>query len=126
MDPQQELFTKIKMELEKTYDVYDSILPPDDTPYPFIYLGDNQLDDIFYKGIIGGRVYQTIHVWHNNSRQRGLVSSILLFIKQTLRMIDKTTNFNWTLRSINQQILPDNSTAEPLMHGVLEVEYRFN
>ena len=47
MDPQQELFTKIKLELEKKgYSVYDGALPPLETPYPFIYLGDmQQIDD---------------------------------------------------------------------------------
>lgn len=46
MDPQQELFTTLKLELEKLgYGVYDGFLPPEDTPYPFIYLADSHLID---------------------------------------------------------------------------------
>ena len=52
MDPQQELFTRLVVDLtaygkEKGIGVYDSILPPEGTPYPFIYLGDvSQEDDM--------------------------------------------------------------------------------
>ena len=43
MDPQQELFTELLLKLKELgYDVYDTFLPPEDTPYPFIYLADSQ------------------------------------------------------------------------------------
>ena len=46
MDPQQELFTKLLTEIKALgYDVYDDFLPPDGTPYPFVYLADSQLID---------------------------------------------------------------------------------
>ena len=42
MDPQQELFIALKKAIEaKGYDVYDSGLPPDNTPYPFVYIGNS-------------------------------------------------------------------------------------
>ena len=83
MDPQQELFTELLLQLKKTeYDVYDTFLPPEDTPYPFIYLADSQQSDRQTKGAVIGSVYQTIHVWHNNPRQRGTVSKMLQDIKK--------------------------------------------
>lgn len=46
MDPQQELFTKLLTEIKALgYDVYDGFLPPDGTPYPFVYFADNQQID---------------------------------------------------------------------------------
>ena len=47
MDPQQEIFSELfKRIKEDGYDVYDGFLPPDNTPYPFVYLADNQqIDD---------------------------------------------------------------------------------
>lgn len=41
MDPQQELFTALLLKLKEKYEdtgigVYDTFLPPDGTPYPFI------------------------------------------------------------------------------------------
>ena len=127
MDPQQELFSKIKIELEnKGYDVYDGALPDENTPYPFIYLGDMQQIDDANKSAVFGNVYPTIHVWHNKYKQRGTVSSILLDIKQVCRMIEKTNNFEWLIVNVNQRIISDTTTKTPLLHGVLELEFKFS
>ena len=50
MDPQQELFSAILTALRTEYkdteiEIYDAFLPPDGTPYPFIYLANNQQID---------------------------------------------------------------------------------
>ena len=127
MDPQQELFTKIKLELEKKgYSVYDGALPPLETPYPFIYLGDMQQIDDANKSAVFGNVYQTIHVWHNNYKQRGTVSSMLLDIKKVCRSIEKTNNFEWMILNVNQRIISDTTTKTPLLHGILELEFKFS
>lgn len=136
MDPQQELFTAIRQKLIEQYGegdtgdvqhsgkVYDSGLPPDGTPYPFIYLGDSRMiDDTRYKDIVLATVNQTIHVWHNNPRQRGTVSSMLADIKSICRQIRHTATYAWDIRDVNQQIFPDTTTNTPLLHGVLELEY---
>lgn len=127
IDPQQELFTKILIEIKALgYDVYDGCLPPDKTPYPFVYIGDCQQTDNANKTAVFGNVYQTIHVWSNTPRKRGTVSGMLLAIKGMCRKIAHTNNFAWHLSNVNQRILPDNTTKEPLLHGVLEVEFKFN
>lgn len=127
MDPQQEIFTEILLKLrEQGYDVYDGFLPPEDTPYPFIYLGDNHQTDDANKTAVFGNVYQTIHVWSNNPKRRGEVSDMLLAIKQVCRQIEHTRNFAWMVRNADQRILPDNTTKTPLLHGVLEVEFKFS
>lgn len=126
IDPQQELFTALKLGLETLgYSVYDGALPPEDTPYPFVYLGDFRQSDSAAKGEIYGYVYPTIHVWHNNARQRGTVSRMLLAIKRLCRSIEHTGNFAWLLQSVDQQIFPDNTTKTPLLHGVIEAGYKF-
>lgn len=126
-DPQQELFSKLKKDLEsKGFAVYDGFLPPEGTPYPFVYLGDSQQTDDTNKSAVFGNVFQTIHVWHNNPRQRGTVSQILLEIKLSCRLIEHTDNFAWNVLNITQQILKDDTTATPLLHGVLDVEWKFS
>lgn len=126
-DPQQELFTKVKLGLEVWgYSVYDGTLPPENTPYPFIYLGDCQQTDDTNKGAVFGKVYLTIHVWHNNVRQRGTVSEMLFATKDVCRKVRRTDNFKWDVKNVTQNIYPDNTTQTPLLHGVLEVEWQFS
>lgn len=127
VDPQQQLFSRLYVDLKaQGYDVYDGCLPPDGTPYPFIYLGDCRQSDDANKSAVFGNVYMTIHVWSNTPRNRGTLSNILLAIKNVCRKIEHTDNFAWQLRNVNQRIIPDNTTKTPLLHGVLEVEYRFS
>ena len=61
MDPQQELFTALLLQLKEAFPgkVYDGFLPPEDTPYPFVYLADSQLIDTEMKNAVTGTVYQT-------------------------------------------------------------------
>lgn len=127
MDPQQELFTELLLRLKDLeYDVYDTFLPPEGTPYPFIYLADSQQTDTQTKSAVMGNVYQTIHVWHNNPKQRGTVSEMLLNIKKVCYKLEDTENFAWMIQNMNQRILPDNTTKTPLLHGRLEVEFKFS
>lgn len=127
MDPQQELFTRLKLDIEALgYAVYDGFLPPDDTPYPFVYLGDFQQIDDANKSAVFGNVFSTIHVWSNEPRNRGTVSHMLLKIKTVCRKIEHTANFAWSVRNVTQRIIPDTTTKTPLLHGVLEVEFQFS
>ena len=127
MDAQQELFIALKLGIEaKGYKVYDGFLPPEDTEYPFVYMGDFRQADKEHKNAVTGIVYPTVHVWHNNPRQRGTVSSIVSDIKAVCRSINRTGNFAWMIRNVNSQIFPDNTTKTPLLHGVVELEGLFS
>ena len=126
MDPQQELFTTMLVELRKLgYDVYDGMLPPKDTPYPFVYLADSQMtDDLGIKNAVLGDVTQTIHVWHNNVRQRGTMSKMLLDIKRVAFKITDTKSYSWMLTTSSQRIINDDTTDTPLLHGVIDFTYK--
>lgn len=131
MDPQQELYSEILVQLktlgkQNGYGVYDGFLPPPKTPYPFIYLADNTLDDEINKTAAFGIVSQTIHVWHNNPYKRGTVSKMLLDIKDICRGISHTKNFGWMITAVNQRILPDTTTKQPLLHGILQIDFKFS
>ncbi len=133
-DPQQELFTAYKLGLEaKGYAVYDGALPPEkseDNPegaeYPFIYLGDFRQSDQQLKNAVNGFVYPTIHIWHNNPRQRGTVSAMLLDVKRVIYQTAKTKGFSWLVQSVNERIIPDNTTKTPLLHGIVEAGLKFS
>jgi len=134
IDPQQELFTAYKLGLEaKGYAVYDGVLPPEKSEknpegaeYPFIYLGDFRQSDQQLKNAVNGFVYPTIHIWHNNPRQRGTVSAMLLDIKRVIYQIEKTSGFSWLVQSVDAQIIPDNTTKTPLLHGVVDAGVKFS
>lgn len=127
LDPQQEIFTRVKLDLEAIgHTVYDGFLPPENTPYPFDYLGDCQQIDETNKNAVFGKVYLTIHFWHNRPNQRGTVSAMMLEAKTACRKIAHTSNFAWSLRNVTQRIIADNTTKTPLLHGVLEVEFQFS
>lgn len=129
MDAQQELYSALLMALKAKYKdtkvgVYDTFLPPDGTPYPFIYLGDNQVvDDYGNKSMITGHVYQTVHVWHDDPKKRGTQSRIMAEVKDIARSIRDTKSYHWSIRHINQQVIPDTTTSQPLLHGVLDLEF---
>lgn len=121
MDAQQELFTHLKLNIEAIgYAVYDGALPPEDTPYPFVYLGDFRQTDRDTKSHPYGNVYPTIHVWHNNPEQRGTVSEMLLNIKHICRRLRHTPSYAWTVQKIQSRIITDTTTKKPLLHGVID------
>lgn len=127
IDPQQELFTYLKLNIAaKGYDVYDGFLPPKNTPYPFVYLGKFSQSDSESKTELYGTVYATIHVWSNTPENRGTVSKMLSDIKAICRSIGQTKNFSWFVFSMNQDILSDSTTNSPLLHGFLEVGFKFS
>lgn len=130
MDSQQELFIALKVQLEKALksknvNVYDTFLPSEGTSYPYVYIGNSQLvDDYGNKMMILGTITQVVDVWHNNPRKRGELSEIMMIVKDVARQISRTSSFAFQISNINQRILPDTSTSEPLMHGVLELDFR--
>ena len=127
IDRQQELFSKLLTEIKSLgYDVYDGYLPPDGTPYPFVYLGDFRQSDRANKTAVFGTVYGTIHVWSNTPKNRGTVSKMILEIKKICRKIEHTENFSWYVRNMEQRIIPDTTTKQPLLHGVIEPEFGFS
>lgn len=126
-DPQQELFTRLKLDIETLgYTVYDGCMPAEGAAYPFVYMGDFQQTDREHKSAVTGSVFPAIHVWSNTPKKRGTVSQMLLQIKAVIRKIEHTDHFAWLLCDLNQQIRPDNTTKTPLLHGIVEAELKFS
>ena len=38
----------------------------------------------------------------------------------------KISNFSWSVQDLNQRILPDTTTNQPLLHGIVEVTFLFS
>lgn len=127
IDPQQELFIAFEKALkEMGYAVYDGALPPKDTPYPFIYLGDFSQSDRMHKNAVTGYVYPTIHVWHNDVNRRGTVSQMLFDIKRVIYATERTGKRQWVVQSADDRIITDTTTNAPLLHGIAEAALIFS
>ncbi len=45
-------------------------------------------------------------------------------IKQLARSLEYTSNYKWDVRNVDQRILTDTTTSTPLMHCVIEFEFK--
>lgn len=125
IDPQQELFTALKLRLEeKGYKVFDS-LPAENEPYPFIFLGETRQAEQNTKSAIIGTVYQDMQIWHT-AKNRGTLSAMALEVKQICRQIAKTSNFSWSVRNISATIRNDRTTATPLIFADITTEFLYS
>jgi|SRR5690625_698482 len=125
LPPQQQIYNKVfEVCLSLGYDTYD-YLPANKAKLPFVFLGEQFDSDIATKSIIYGHVQQRIHLYHDH-KKRGNLTTMMNNIKRELRKIKHTNNFYISVKNINSQTLPDNSTAQSLVHGIIEVEFQFH
>ena len=125
MSPQQELFTTLITSMRNEgLSVYDGVLPPDGTPYPFVYMADVNQSDSFTKSSIGGRLSVTINVWHDDYNKRGDFSKVVENVIEICRNIHDVSN-KFYYKSANQQFMNDSSVTPPLMRAIVAVDFIF-
>lgn len=124
MQAQQELFTYFKTQLN----AYDGQLPPRGTTYPFYYIADTRQQYGSAKSHDYGYVTLIVHIWHNDEKQRGTVSEMMQNVMIKAGQLNETTNFKWSLirNETEQQILADNTTQPPLMHGWSSLRFSYS
>lgn len=113
---QQELFMAVKFALQELgYDVYDNMLPPDGTPYPFVYMAETTQNQFNAKAQDAGYVRLIIQVW-GKPTMRGTISAMAENIRNVVRTIE-TNHYGYTLQEYEQRIINDNTTRTPLMQS---------
>lgn len=125
MSPQQSIFTMCRQASARIVNTYD-YLPGKDTAYPFAFIGEQFAQDTRKKNVVIGNVQQTIHVYHNDYKQRGSATKIMDDILAELRRLERAGLYSVDLVGVSMQVIPDNTTDTPLLHGVLELNFRFN
>ena len=65
-------------------------------------------------------------MWHDNFSERQSVSEILTGIKNTAVNIKNTGDLSWYLRSTEQRVLAQDIKEQTILHGVLDLEFRFS
>ncbi|MDY0394790.1 hypothetical protein ACFSMW_06605 [Virgibacillus halophilus] len=123
--PQQQIFDAVyAASLKLGYATFD-YLPANKVAYPFVFVGEQSDQDRRNKSIIYGDVQQTVHIYHNYKKRREL-TTMMDKLKVSCRSLKRTENFYVTCKNITAQTITDDSTADPLLHGILEVEFTFN
>lgn len=127
MNPGMELFGALLSKLTEAFPgkVFDTFLPPGQTPYPFIYLNSSyEIEDFRMKGAYFGRTLISVDVWHNDPTQRGTADALLFSIRQICRALDKTASYNWCLSECSLDYTADRTTSQPLLRGRLSLTYK--
>jgi hypothetical protein len=123
--PEQEIFDAIFSTcLNLGYRTYD-YLPPNGTQYPFVYIGEVFQQDRHTKSGLFGDIQVTVHIF-NDRKKRKETTTMRDTIKNELYKLKRAGNINVMLKRGTGQILIDNSTSEPLLHGILELEFTYN
>lgn len=123
MDAQQSFFTALKLSLEASgFDVYDSELPPDGTPYPFIYLAGSTQGFYPAKGQEAGTITQIVQVW-GRAEERGSISALARAVIEQANQVTSTDDYSYILQlnETETQILEDNTTTTPLMQAYISM-----
>jgi flavodoxin len=123
--PQQSIYdTVFATSLNLGYSTYP-YLSAKDVAYPFVFVGEQFDQDMPTKSVIYGLVNQTVHIYHTYKKRREL-TDMMNTLKREFRKLKKAGNYYLAVRNINAQTMIDNSTGEPLLHGIIEIEFRFN
>lgn len=96
-------------------------LPGTAATYPFVFIGEQFVQST--KINKDTRIKSTqvrIHVFHDNPRQRGTVSSLLSQIEKLI-----VYTFGLNSENVNIRIITDNTTNIPLLHGILETDIKY-
>lgn len=138
-DPGQIAFCRVRKIIEDMFgkfSTYDTVLPEVGTSYPFFYIGESFQNDELLKNSVVGTINLTVHYWTDQVRARGKAveemrkfKSALYESENALENEDENTSNDETkvhfLRATSR-ILADNSTANPLLHGVIELYFSFS
>ncbi len=118
MSPEQKVFTKLRricVDLFGASNVYD-YLPDKEVNYPFVFIGE-QFSQTYreHKDGRNKNTQTTIHVWHDDHRKRGSLSGMIQSIEKAI-----VEEFGTDGENYSSQIIVDNTTSVPLMHGIIE------
>lgn len=121
ISPQQRIWIDVRMlSVSLGYDTYD-YLPDSQADYPFVFIGESFKQDIRrHKDYLNGQTQVTVHVWHNDWKQRGTVMQMMTNIEQAVR-----EKYHMNVQGVDTQVLTDNSTGSNLLHGVLEINIKY-
>lgn len=123
--PQQAIFDEIMLQCMSVHDEVYMYIPPQQTPLPYVYVGEQIDTDRYTKSGVHGYVTQRVHIYGHIDK-RGSTSLLADAIRRKLRGVKSAGGYQVMLDRSNQDVLVDQSTPDPLWHFVIEVRYKYN
>ncbi len=123
--PQQQIYDAVFLASHLLGYKTVNYLPAKGYELPFVFVGEQSDQDLRTKTMIYGRVQQTVHVYHLNSKRSSL-TTMMNNLKTEFRKLKRTENFYLTCKNITAQTILDKTDTEPLLHGIIEVEFQFH
>lgn len=122
MNPEQQIFTDIRRLMVNLFgegEIFDYI-PPEDTPYPFIRVGEVfKQNRRTHKQDLDGDIQVSLHFWHDSVYERGTLTKMMHDTE--VAIIDE---FGVRGEEINSRVIEDKTTSVTLLHGILEINIK--
>lgn len=122
MTPSNAIFRKLYALSMAHGDTYDYV-PDANAKYPFIFVGEAFNTDTSNSELVG-TVSQTIHLYGTRT-QRNALDTMAMRIHDDATKVREAFNYKARLTAYNDRVVNDNTTATPLLHYVLELEYQY-
>lgn len=122
---EQQLYDAVfLLSLNQGYKTVD-YLPPKGFSYPFVFIGETFNQESQTKSGIYHDIQQRIHVYHTIKNRRDLTNMVET-LKKECHSLKRTDTFFINCKRAQSQIIPDNTDTEPLLHAIIELEFRLN
>ncbi|MGF2617733.1 hypothetical protein FZC84_11905 [Rossellomorea vietnamensis] len=126
--PKIQLFNAVfSKSLALGYNTYDYLPGKDDeTPYPFVHVAGSISSDVLdNKDMITGIISQTVNVW-GLANNKASFAEMVFSLEQELRKLTKLDNYFVRMVSLDSNEIPDNTTTDNLLHGIIQAEYKLS
>jgi len=120
MSPDQQIYSRVySLILGLGYDTYSYL--PGDVVYPFVHIGEQfKQNERLHKDRLNAQTQLTVHVWGNDWRRRGDITKMMYAIERAI-----VKEFGVRGEDISTQLITDNSTNTPLMHGIVDINITY-
>lgn len=122
------LVKKLAIQLFGADRVFDEGLPPEGTPYPFVYIANQDTNRYPTKDNSIENVNQMVRIYHNDTENRGTLDSMLYALRIEAGMQRfLINNSSIRLNDYSTVINPEEGEGNgKLLHGVLTLSFIAN
>lgn len=123
-DPNQAIYDEVfKLATSLGFSTYTYL--PGDVGYPFIFLGEQFNNPVEAKtDRFLGKSRLTVH-FYGISDKRKLLTDMASKLLEGLKRLRRADSYSIGYVVSNSQFMLDNTTAQTLLHGIVEVEFEY-